>query len=69
MRNQAVALSNEKAKKAGLKSCSLNDILFPVENVKQTDFACNSDYTNDIFGYLGGNTELGIMGVKTRLNT
>jgi len=69
MNEVAMKLSNEKAKRQGLKSCNLNDIMFPVENVKQTEFACNSDYTNDIFGYLGADVEQGIMGVKTRLNT
>jgi hypothetical protein len=64
-----VILSSEKAKRQGLKSCNLNDIMFPVENVQQTDFACNSNYTNDIFGYIGADIEQGIMGVKTRLNT
>lgn len=30
---------------------TLNDILFDVEKVKVTEFACNSDYSNDIFVY------------------
>jgi len=50
-------MSNEK----GLKRISLNDLLFPVEKVLQTDFSCNSDYAYDIFGYING--------IKTRLNS
>jgi Domain of unknown function (DUF932) len=52
-----------KQKNAGLKFCSLNDLLFKAEMVKQTDFDCNSDYAYDIFGYLGKEQ------IKTRLNS
>jgi hypothetical protein len=62
-------MTADKVKKAGLVECSLNDILFPVEMIEQTEFACNSDYSHDIFGYIGGDIEKGIMPVKTRLNS
>jgi hypothetical protein len=74
MNEVAMKLSNEKAKRQGLKMCSLDDIMFPVENVPQTDFACNSDYSNDIFGYIP-DKDNGIWfrpqptHIKTRLNT
>jgi hypothetical protein len=58
-----------KQKKLGLVECELNDILFPVEMVEQTSFACNSDYQYDIFGYLNGDANKGIIPVKTRLNS
>lgn len=62
-------MTKENQKKAGLIECTLNDIMFPVEKIEQTDFACNSDYSHDIFGYIGSDIDKGIMGVKTRLNT
>lgn len=55
-----MALTIESQKKAGLIECNLNEILFPVERVKQEEFKCNSDYAYDIFGYING--------IKTRLN-
>jgi len=50
-------------KKNGLKECNLKDLLFKTEMIEQTEFACNSDYAYDIFGYLGENQ------IKTRLNS
>jgi hypothetical protein len=58
-----MATTIEKQEKLGLVTCSLPELLFPVEKVMQSDFACNSDYSHDIFGYLGDNA------IKTRLNS
>lgn len=42
-------------KKSTLKSVNgLSEILFPVEKVKVTDFACSSDYAFDVFAYPNG---------------
>lgn len=38
----------------------LNDLIFPVEKIENTDFECNSDYAYDIFAYPNG--------IKTRVN-
>ncbi len=70
----AMKLSSEKAKREGLKTCTLDEIMFPVENIRQTNFACNSDYTNDIFGYIpdmdkGISFRPQVTHTKTRLNT
>ena len=61
----------------GSVKCSLDDIIFPVEKIKagidpdsnEKLFECNSDYEYDIFGYIGGNIEKGIIGSKRRLNS
>lgn len=43
-----------------MKTTNVNDLIFPVEMVENTEFECNSDYSHDIFGYING--------IKTRLN-
>jgi hypothetical protein len=60
-----MATTIEKQKRAGLTECTLNDILFPVKMVEQKSFECNSDYAYDIFGFIGGNQETVVDGVKT----
>jgi len=52
----------EAQAKKGLEVCTLDEIMFPVEKVVETEFDCNSDYAYNIFGYLGQDK------VKTRLN-
>lgn len=47
--------------KTNVNKCTLNDILFDVEMIEQTDYECNSDYQFDIFAYPEGR--------KIRVNT
>lgn len=47
-------------KPASFTTNNLNDLIFHVEKIECQDFACNSDYAYDVFGYPNG--------IKTRLN-
>lgn len=49
--------------KEGQTKCTLDELNFPVEKVKQTDFDCNKNCAYDIFGYIGAEK------TKKRLNT
>jgi len=40
-----------KAKTLNQQHLTLQQMLFPVEKVKNTDYNCNSDYSHDIFAY------------------
>ena len=42
---------NMKAKTLNQQHLTLQQMLFPVEKVKNTDYNCNSDYSHDIFAY------------------